>query len=140
MVERLRGSGTNGLLFANGGFATHNHSILLTRTPQPAGTFPQDYDFQGEADAMRPPLPPVDEDYEGAGTIETYTVLYARSGEPKHGVVMARSPDGTRFLAKVPAEDAATIAFLTDGKVEPVGTRGTGEKREDGTLIWRRTA
>lgn len=139
MVEKLRAEGTNGLLFANGGFATHNHTILLTRTPQPAGLFPQDYDYQAEADSRRTPLPPVDEDYEGPGTIETYTVLFGRTGAPKHGVVMARSPEGHRFLAKVPAEDEDIIEFLTDGQVEPVGTSGTGKKREDGTLIWQRT-
>ena len=31
MVFRLRQSGRHGLLFANGGIATHNHSIVLSR-------------------------------------------------------------------------------------------------------------
>ena len=33
MVQKLRGTGDKGLLFANGGYATHNHTILLAGTP-----------------------------------------------------------------------------------------------------------
>lgn len=138
MVERLRTDATTGLLFANGGFATDNHSIILTRTPQPAGLFPQDYDFQAEADAVRSAAPDLVEDYSGPGTIETYTVLYDRSGAPRHGVIIARNPDGARFLAKVPAEDAATIDFLTDGASEPVGSTGIASPGDDGLTVWQR--
>jgi len=138
MVERLRGEARTGLLFANGGFATENHTIVLTRTPQPAGTFPQDYDFKAEADAARGPAPELAEEYEGPGTIETYTVLYARDGAPLHGVIVARNPDGARFLAKVPPEDEATIAFLTDGAAEPVGTAGSAARGADDLMVWSR--
>ena len=44
MVLALRQSGTHGLLFANGGFATHNHSIILSRTS--STRFPQDFSVQ----------------------------------------------------------------------------------------------
>jgi acetyl-CoA C-acetyltransferase len=138
MVNRLRADARTGLLFANGGYATENHSIVLTRTPVPAGTFPQDYDYQTEADAARGPAPRLAEDYAGPGTIETYTVLYNRDGSPKHGVIVARNPAGERFLAKVPAEDAAGIAFLSDGGVEPIGTAGTAAAGADGLAIWSR--
>ena len=33
MVERLRERKGKGLLFANGGYATHNHTILLSSEP-----------------------------------------------------------------------------------------------------------
>lgn len=138
MVERLRGEATTGLLFANGGYATENHSIVLTRNPVPAGTFPQDYNYQAEADAARGPAPRLAEDYAGPGTIETYTVLYNRDGSPRHGVIVARNPAGERFLAKVPAEDAAGIAFLTDGLAEPVGTAGYATPGPDGLTLWSR--
>ncbi|MEI9986300.1 MAG: hypothetical protein WDN69_25905, partial [Aliidongia sp.] len=138
MVERLRERGRRGLLFANGGFATHNHSIVLSREPIPAGTFPQDFDFQAEADGLRGPIPPLVEDYAGPGRIETYTVFYDRNGAVRCGVVVARSPEGDRFLAKVPAEDAATIAFLTDGTAEPVGSAGTAVAGAEGDRIWQR--
>lgn len=64
MVLALRRGGRHGLLFANGGLATHNHSIVLSRcAPTPPNTFPQSFDFQAQADALRGPAPPVQEDY-----------------------------------------------------------------------------
>jgi hypothetical protein len=43
--------------------------------------------------------------------------------------VLARSPDNNRVVARVDANDATTIAFLTDGLLEPVGAQGWTEKR-----------
>jgi acetyl-CoA C-acetyltransferase len=138
MVLRLREGGNRGLLFANGGLATHNHTIVLSRESPPAGFLPRDFDFQHEADAARGSIPPLVKDYAGPGTIETYTVLYERSAAPKFGVIVARNPAGARFLAKVLPQDAAGIAFLIDGQVEPVGTAGTAEMGADGDVLWRR--
>ncbi len=140
MVEKLRESGTYGLLFANGGFATNNHTIVIGRDPDLAKHFPQDFDFQAEADAERGPIPEIDEDYRGPGVVETYTVHYKRDGSPRFGVIVARNEDGTkRFLAKIPAEDEAGIAFLTSGKDEPIGTKGeVVAGGEDGVAIWKR--
>lgn len=120
MVERLRGTGGLGLLFGNGGYATANHAIVLGR----AGRFPQDYDVQAAADRGRPPAPPFREDAAGPATVETYTVLYRRDGAADRAVIVARTADGARTLAEVPGDDGDTIAFFTDGRVEPVGTQG----------------
>ncbi len=139
MVEKLRVSGTNGLVFANGGFATNNHSIILTRRPVPAGTFPQDYDYQSKADAMRGEIPPLDETYTGPGTIEAYTIPYDRTGNPQAATIIARAPNGTRFVCTVPKEDTAGITFLTNGAEEPVGTPGTATQSGD-FVVWRRAA
>jgi acetyl-CoA C-acetyltransferase len=138
MVERLREGGGNGLLFANGGYATHNHTIVLTAAPSPAARFPQEFDYQAEADAARGPVPELVKDYTGPATIETYTVHYGRDGLPRLGTIVARTPAGERTLAAVDAADAETIAWLTDGEHEPVGAageivQGSGELRE-----WRR--
>jgi acetyl-CoA C-acetyltransferase len=138
MVLKLREQGRYGLLFANGGFATHNHTIALSSTPIAAAAFPQNFDYQHEADANRRPVPATREDYEGPATIETYTVLYARDGSPRHGVIVALTPEGERTLAKVPATDEACIAFLTDGADEPVGSTGIIERDAEGDQIWRR--
>jgi len=138
MVLQLRERGKKGFLYANGGHATHNHAIVLGREPFPAGTLPHDFDFQAEADAAREPIPPLAEDYTGPARIETYTVFYARDGEPTFGTVVARTPQGARFLAKVPASDHAGIAFLTSGEIEPVGTPGEAFAGPDGDILWRR--
>ena len=138
MVLALRETGRHGLLFANGGIATHNHSIVLSRAPPPANIFPQSFDFQAQADALRGPAPPVEEDYLGPATVETYTVLYDRDGSAQHGAIIGRAPHGGRFIAKVPAADRAAIHWLTSGEQEPVGMPGTAVKGADGDTWWAR--
>ena len=139
MVDALRaGAGNKGLLFANGGYATHNHAIVLGMEPLPGAGEAHEFDCQAEADAARGRVPELVKDYAGPAEIETYTVFYARDGKPKSGVVVARLPDGNRTLARVPGDDAATIAFLTDGAAEPVGTKGEVVAAGD-MKVWRRT-
>jgi acetyl-CoA C-acetyltransferase len=139
MVLALRQSGRHGLLFANGGLATHNHSIVLSRTPPALNSFPQSFDFQAEADSLRGPGPPVQEDYLGPATVETYTVLYDREGWALQGAVIGRAPNGARFIAKVPAADRALIHWLTSGEQEPVGMPGTAVQGADGDTWWVRS-
>ncbi|WP_411157928.1 acetyl-CoA acetyltransferase [Sphingopyxis sp. LK2115] len=136
MVQKLRSGGRHGFLFANGGFATDNHCIVLGKEPIAAARFPQDFDYQAEAEAKRGPVPELIEDYAGPATIESYTVFYGRDGAPRAGVVVARTPEGKRTLAHVDVADAAMLAFLTDGSREPVGTDGQVVQLEDG-CGWR---
>ncbi|WP_324827687.1 acetyl-CoA acetyltransferase [Qipengyuania zhejiangensis] len=135
MVEKLRGTGEKGLLFANGGYATHNHTILLSGHPTHA-QFPQDFDFQAQADARRGPVPALDEDYSGPATVETYTVFYDRNGAPRAGVVVAKTPDGSRTLSAVDVSDPDMICALTSGETEPVGRAGTISRLPDGLAHW----
>ena len=125
MVDQLRERGGTGLLFANGGFATHNHSIVVSSQPIAAASFPRSYDFQAEADAARGAIPEQDRDYTGAATLETFTVFYGRDGQPKSGVVVALTPAGKRTLAHVPGSDAATLERLTAADGDPIGAGGT---------------
>jgi acetyl-CoA C-acetyltransferase len=138
MVLKLRVAGHYGLLFANGGFATHNHTIVIGREPIAAAAFPGEFHFQAEADADRGAVPAILETYEGPAMIETYTVLYERDRSPKWGVIVARTPDGARTLAKILPEDGASIDFLTDGRTEPVGSAGTITINAQGDQIWNR--
>ncbi|CAM3107475.1 Thiolase-like protein type 1 additional C-terminal domain-containing protein [Sphingomonas antarctica] len=133
MTLKLRGGGT-GFLFANGGFATENHCIALAGRPferRRGG-----YDVQAEADGARGAIPLLDEDYRGPASIETCTVFYDRDGEPRGGVVVARTGAGARTLARIDRADGDLIAWLTSGTGEPVGQFGTitGEDRH-----WRMT-
>jgi acetyl-CoA C-acetyltransferase len=138
MMHQLRDYGCYGFLFANGGFATDNHCIILSNQPIEAAHFPQDFDYQSEADAARGPIPPLDEGYAGPAVIETYTLFYGRDGAPRAGVVVARTPAGARTLAHVDINDAAMVAFLTSGAVEPVGTAGVIADAGEGRRVWGR--
>jgi acetyl-CoA C-acetyltransferase len=139
VIALRRGDGRTGLLFANGGFATHNHAIMLATQPLPGAGEAHSFDCQAEADAARGPVPELVKDYAGQATVETYTVFYQRDGSPRAGVIVARTPTGQRTLAKVPGEDSKMIAFLTDGNVDPVGTAGAIMRQGD-DAIWQPTS
>ena len=83
------------------------------------------------------PVAAVVGDYQGPATIETYTVFYKRDGSVRCGTVIGRTPSGARLLAHVPANSDATLAFLIDGLVEPVGSAGTTMMGADGRLHWQ---
>ena len=141
MVEKLRAGARRGFLFANGGLATDNHCIVLANQPfdQPLerATFPQDFDYQAEADAARGAIPPLEEDYCGAASVESYTVFYDRAGEATAGVVVARGAAGQRTLARVDVGDADLLSLLTGGAIEPVGAKGRIVDREAAGRFWQ---
>ncbi|MEQ1492396.1 MAG: acetyl-CoA acetyltransferase, partial [Terricaulis sp.] len=138
MTLYLRESGNlHGLLFGNGGFATTSHSIVISRDPAIASRGAHDPSVQDDADSWREPAPVLLQTYNGAATIETYTVFYDRDGAPKSGVIVARTPARERFLAHVAADSSELIAFLTDGAAEPVGSTGHATTDADGLVHWR---
>ncbi len=135
MVDKLRAGGRNGFLFANGGFATDNHCIVLSNQPM-AATFPQDFDFQEQADAARGAIPPLEEAYCGPASVESYTVFHDRAGEPTSGVVVARGAQGQRTLAHVDTSDGDLLAFFTSGAAQPVGAAGRIVDRGAAGRFW----
>jgi Thiolase-like protein type 1 additional C-terminal domain len=60
----------------------------------------------------------------GTASIETFTVLYDGHGSARHGVVIARTADGGRTLACVPASDERTLDTLLSLEQSPVGADG----------------
>ena len=73
----------------------------------------------------------------GKGKVESFTVIYAASGEVEHGVAMLRTADDTRTLARIPASDSTTLAHLLNMDRTPVGSVGDIVTAEDGVLEWR---
>jgi acetyl-CoA C-acetyltransferase len=136
MVRKLRNGAKLGLLYGQGGFVTKHHGMVLSRqAPQHALT--QDASVQAEADRHRRPVPDFVTEAEGKGSVESFTVIYARNGEVDHGVVMLRTSDNARALARVPAHDGATLAHLTNMDRTPVGSSGDIVTADDGVLEWR---
>ncbi|ABE39093.1 putative acetyl-CoA acetyltransferase [Rhodopseudomonas palustris BisB5] len=136
MVRKLRDGAKLGLLYGQGGFVTKHHALVVSRTP-PQGALSDDVSVQAKADAAYGPVPPFITEASGNGSVETFTVIYSGRGEIEHGVVVLRTTDGARALARVPAQDQATLAFLTDMDRSPVGTHGTISTAADGVLEWR---
>jgi acetyl-CoA C-acetyltransferase len=136
MVRRLRGGAKLGLLYGQGGFVTKHHALVLSRQPPPA-PLAQDSSVQAEADRQRGAVPAFVTEAGGKGSVESFTVLYGRGGEVEHGVVMLRTEDHARALARVPASDGATLAHLLNMDRTPVGSIGEIAGADDGILEWR---
>jgi hypothetical protein len=72
--------------------------------------------------------------------VETYMLPFDRAGQPLFSTVIARTPDGQRFLSRVPSTDGATLAALSSGEHEPVGRHGVASHGADGAVHWRFSA
>lgn len=136
MVRRLRGDDKLGLLYGQGGFVTKHHALVVSKTP-PRDALAQETSVQGEADRNRRAVPEFVTEASGKGKVESFTVLYGRGGDAEHGVVMLRTADARRTLARIPASDHATLARLLDMNRTPVGSLGEITMAADGVPEWR---
>jgi acetyl-CoA C-acetyltransferase len=136
MVRKLRDGARLGLLYGQGGFVTKHHALVLSREAPPT-PLAQDTSVQNEADRRRGKVPAFVTEAHGEGRVESFTVIYGHRNEVGHGVVMLRTPDGARALARVPASDRQTLAHLFDMDRTPVGSLGQIATAEDGVLEWR---
>lgn len=136
MVRRMRDGAKLGLLYGQGGYVTKHHALVLT--PQmSAEPLPENVSVQAIADANRGPVPAFTAEASGTGTVESFTVIYDRDGEVKHGVVILRTADNARTLARIPAGDKQTLAHLLDLDRSPIGSGGTISKAGDGMQEWK---
>ncbi|WP_373487070.1 hypothetical protein [Blastomonas sp.] len=122
MAQTLRANpGSFGLVLANGGFLSKEAVGIYSTAPvadwQPVDHAPMQAALDAEAPAVR-----LSENC--TGTIETYTVGYAK-GTPARGVVIASTANG-RVVAR-PAADGkdAALASLIDPARDPIGRRVT---------------
>jgi acetyl-CoA C-acetyltransferase len=136
MVRQLRNGAKLGLLYGQGGFVTKHHALVLSQQA-PQAPLAQDTSVQAEADRHRGAVPEFVTEAGGKGSVESFTVIYGRGGEVEHGVVMLRTSDHARTLARVPARDGATLAHLLDMDRSPVGSSGEIVTAGDGVLEWR---
>ena len=141
MVRSLRGRGRQmGLLYGQGGYLTKHHAIVISAAPPAKNMLSDNYSVQAEAEARHGAVPPLAMDYSGPASVETYTVIYQRDGSVKHGVVIALSPEQQRILARVPANDSASIDALVDLGKSPIGAAGMITVGDDGLPEWSLTA
>lgn len=136
MVRKLRAGGANGLLYGQGGFVTKHHAVVVSRQP-PTAPLAQDTSVQAEADRNRGPTPAFDAAPKGQGTVESSTVIYGRGGAPEHGVVILRTADNARALARVPVSDTVTLQRLLSLDATTVGLTGAISTAADGVPEWR---
>jgi acetyl-CoA C-acetyltransferase len=110
MVGVLRDDpGSFGLCSANGGFVT-KHAIGVYSTEPPADGFKWS-NAQDEADRLTNQREAAPEDYDGDVTIEAWTVMHSREGEPENGIAAALLPDGRRTWGTT--QDADVLKAMT---------------------------
>src|SRR5689334_15310543 len=136
MVRKIRSGAKLGLLYGQGGFVTKHHGLVLSREA-PREAIKQDASVQAVADRNKRAVPEFVDQASGKGKVEAFTVIYRGNGEVEHGVVMLRTEDGRRTLARIPADDAATLAHLRDMDRSPVGSLGDVTMADDGAPVWR---
>ena len=123
MVERLREDpDALGLCTAVGWYLT-KHAIGVYGARPPANGFRHTHP-QDEIDAL--PRREVVEGYEGAATIESWTVMYARDGSPETAIVVTRTDDGRRALAARADATQAADMVVVELVGRPVKLRGEG--------------
>jgi acetyl-CoA C-acetyltransferase len=135
-VRKLRDGARLGLLYGKGGFVTKHHALLLSRQAS-REPLAQDTSVQSQADRGKGVVPDFVTEVAGKGTVESFTALYGRNGDIEHGVVMLRTPEGARTLARVPADDGRTLRHLLNMDRTPVGSSGDIAIAEDGMPEWR---
>ncbi len=116
----------HGLVWANGGYAT-KHAFGVYATTPPATPFRHEKP-QDEIDRLPRRDLALPADAAGPATIEAYTVMFSRDGEPEQPLAACLLADGRRAWGS--STDADTAAAMSDG--EWVGTAVT--LTPDGTL------
>ncbi|KAL4916927.1 hypothetical protein BDW62DRAFT_218395 [Aspergillus aurantiobrunneus] len=112
----------NGLVLANGGVLSYHHTVILSTQPRPDSRYPM---WNPLPSHLEEDHPAIEEQAEGGGVIETYTVQFGRDGSPVFGFVVGRLQSGTgnrgRFVANV--QDAYTLQQLCSS-TEQIGKQG----------------
>ena len=123
MAELLvQNPGSCGLITANGGYLT-KHAFGVYGTEPPTTEF-RWQDMQAAVD--REPARTAAVEWEGVGTVESWTVPFNRDGQPERAFLAVRTPDESRTLAVVTDTSAAAAMVGDDIAGAPVHVRADG--------------
>ena len=113
LVKELReGVGGTGLVWANGGFASkHSFGVYANR---PSGKLFRATHPQAQIDALPKRTLAEPADAAGPATVEAYTVMFSREGEPGRGIASCLLADGRRAWGTT--EEPARCAAMCEGE------------------------
>jgi acetyl-CoA C-acetyltransferase len=131
MMNTVRAKpGSKGFVSGNGNYITKQSGGIYSTEPPAKPFAPKDpKSYQAEIDADKGPA--VTEHANGAGTIETYTVMHDRKG-PTFGILFGRLADGSRFIANT-LDDLDLLAEMS--REDYLGASGT-VRSADGVNIF----
>jgi acetyl-CoA C-acetyltransferase len=119
---RAAGDGERGLIWANGGYAT-KHAFGVYSCSPPSTGFRWEYP-QAQIDAL--PARSLAVDATGAATIEAYTVMHSRSGEPETALAAVLLPDGRRAWGTSPDPSVAAAMCVGEWVGRPAALSADG--------------
>jgi acetyl-CoA C-acetyltransferase len=123
MAELLTANpGRRGMITANGGYLT-KHSFGVYGTEPPPSEFRWD-DAQSAVD--QEPTRGAAVEWEGVGTIESWTTPFSRDGRPEKAFLAVRAPDERRTLALISDPEAAAATVRDDVAGAKVAVRADG--------------
>jgi acetyl-CoA C-acetyltransferase len=123
MAELLAASpGKLGLITANGGYLT-KHSFGLYGTEPPSGEYLWE-NVQSAVDAQ--PTRVAEDEWEGVGTVESWTTPVSRDGAAEKVFLAVRTPADTRALAVITDASAAEASTREDIAGAKVGVGADG--------------
>ena len=112
MTDLREQPGAKGLVWANGGYTTKHAFGVYSTSPSANGfrhAYPQD-----QIDAMPRRELATGDDAVGTATIEAYTVMHSRDGEPETAIAACLLADGRRTWGT--NADAGVAAAMCDGE------------------------
>lgn len=116
-TELRDGVGTTGLVWANGGYTT-KHAFGVYSTEPPSRSYQYDYP-QDQIDALPRRSLATPAEAEGEATVEAYSVMHDREGNPERSILSCLLTDGRRAWA-----DTTDVALGKDMcENEWVGTK-----------------
>jgi len=127
--------GEHALLTGNGWYLTKHSATILSRQPGPISSRPNSESIDEESRSRWSADPvQLEPEANGAGIVESYTVVHGRDGAPERGIIIGRLEESNRrFLANTPA-DLELLADLE--KTELIGTQGQ-VRFENGLNVYR---
>lgn len=119
--------GRRGLITANGGYLTKHSFGVYGTEPPPSGFRWEDMQPAVDAQATRPGLV----QWQGSGSVESWTTPFDRDGRPLQAFLAVRTPDGSRTLAVIRDPDSAEATVREDiaGAAVDVHDDGTATLR-----------
>ncbi|MFM2070633.1 MAG: hypothetical protein RLZZ623_896 [Actinomycetota bacterium] len=116
--------GERGLVWANGGYTT-KHAFGVYSTTPPAAGFRHGYP-QDEIDAMPRRELAAPADAAGPTTVEAYTVMHSRDGDPETAIATCILPDGRRAWGTSTDTDLAAAMCVGEWVGHPVALDASG--------------
>jgi acetyl-CoA C-acetyltransferase len=120
-VERLRANPEQKALVTGLGWFATKHSAGVYSGRPPTGEWRRTDPAVDQAKVDADASPPFTAEPSGAATVETYTVVFGREGEPELGIVIGRLGDGTRFIANTPPDPGLLWSMTRE---EFIGRKG----------------